>query len=61
MINNLRSGLGARLVEAIRDEYPENYLLTASVLPFDDGDTPLQSYNALLAMHVLQEYVSIFR
>lgn len=55
---NYRSGMGTRLVEIIREEFPENFILSASVLPFDDGDTPLQSYNCLLAMDILQEYVN---
>lgn len=35
------SGLGSKIVELIRDEYPMCYLTSASVLPSSIGDTPL--------------------
>lgn len=35
------SGLGSKLVEMIRDEYPICYIVSASILPSSTGDTPL--------------------
>jgi len=49
------SGLGARLVEELRDTYPHSLLATVSVLPMSLGENPLQSLNALLALAALQE------
>lgn len=42
--------------QALRDEYPSLYLLSACVGPFGVGDTPLQHYNSVLALQHLQAY-----
>lgn len=50
------SGLGSRLAEAVRDEYPANYLTSVVVAPFGVGDNPLEAYNTVLTLHALQQH-----
>lgn len=49
------SGLGSKLAEKIKEEYPSCFLLTTSVLPSSQGDTPLQDYNACLTLSHINE------
>ncbi|TPX44893.1 hypothetical protein SeLEV6574_g04211 [Synchytrium endobioticum] len=51
------SGLGSRLAEEIRDMFPKGFLLSAAVIPFQSGETTLQSYNTLLTLGWLQRNV----
>jgi hypothetical protein len=44
------AGLGSRLLEACREEYPKVALLSACVAPFAAGDTPLQHFNMALTL-----------
>ncbi|KAI4885566.1 hypothetical protein NFI96_016859 [Prochilodus magdalenae] len=44
------SGLGSRLCEQIRDEFPVGHILTVSVVPHQSGESPLQHYNTLLSL-----------
>ncbi|XP_071150571.1 tubulin delta chain-like [Mytilus edulis] len=44
------SGLGSRLCEAMREEYPMNHLICCTVAPCLTGESPLQNYNALLTL-----------
>ncbi|XP_076087725.1 tubulin delta chain-like [Mytilus galloprovincialis] len=48
------SGLGSRLCEAMREEYPMNHLISCTVAPCLTGESPLQNYNALLTLSYLQ-------
>eukprot|EP00842_Homolaphlyctis_polyrhiza_P001535 jgi/Hompol1/2382/HPOL_001440-RA len=48
------SGLGSRLSQEIRDQYPKNYILSCSFTPFSSGETAVQNYNALLTLASLQ-------
>ena len=41
-------------MEALRDEFPTQYLMTITVTPFTSGETPLQWYNSLLTLPRLQ-------
>ena len=50
------SGLGSRILEIIRDEYPMNHIATASVAPRTAGDSPMQSYNTVMSLSFLQAY-----
>ncbi|KAJ3013861.1 hypothetical protein HKX48_005489 [Thoreauomyces humboldtii] len=50
------SGLGSRVAEELRDQYPKNYLTTFAVTPFSTGDTALQHYNSLLSLGWMQKY-----
>lgn len=50
------SGLGSKLLQLIRDEYPICFITTASVLPFESGDTPLQDYNSIFCLSHIQSY-----
>lgn len=45
-----------RNAQALRDDYPSLYLISACVGPFGTGDTPLQHYNSVLALQHLQAY-----
>ena len=49
-------GLTSRLVELLREDYPNQYILCVSVAPFQSGETPTQHYNSLLCLHWLQTY-----
>ncbi|EDV26875.1 uncharacterized protein TRIADDRAFT_54235 [Trichoplax adhaerens] len=50
------SGLGSRICEAIREEYPINYILSVGVSPHRSGESPLQCYNSMLSLSYLQNY-----
>jgi len=50
------SGLGSKLLEKIRDEYPISFLLSAAVIPSESADTPLQDYNSCLSLSYMQDY-----
>uniref|UniRef100_W5LAT3 Tubulin delta chain n=1 Tax=Astyanax mexicanus TaxID=7994 RepID=W5LAT3_ASTMX len=44
------SGLGSRLCEQIREEFPVGHVLTVSVVPHQSGESPLQHYNTALSL-----------
>lgn len=50
------AGLTSAILELLREDYPLSYILSAPVAPFSLGETPLQHYNALLALSWLQRY-----
>ncbi|GFS04577.1 tubulin delta chain-like [Elysia marginata] len=50
------SGVGTRITELLRDYYPCSHILSCVVAPCASGESPLQHYNALLALHHLQIY-----
>jgi hypothetical protein len=37
-------GLGSRLCETMRDEYPMNHLMSCTVTPCATGESPLQGF-----------------
>lgn len=43
------SGVGSYILEALADEFPEPYRITASLFPSDNDDVVTSPYNALLA------------
>jgi len=49
------SGLGSRIMTAYREDFPEDKLLTVSVMPTLIGEVPLQHYNTLLSLNCIQE------
>lgn len=49
------AGLGSRLLESIRAEYPRITLLSSCVAPFACGDTPLQYINMALTLATVHE------
>ncbi|KAJ8415814.1 hypothetical protein AAFF_G00403710 [Aldrovandia affinis] len=51
------SGLGARLCEEIREEFPVGHILSVSVAPYQSGESPLQHYNTLLSLSSLHRSV----
>ena len=50
------SGLGARITESLRDYYPCSQIVSCVVAPCASGESPLQNFNALLALYHLQIY-----
>jgi tubulin delta len=50
LIFYLGSGLGAYVVECIRDELPRSFLLTTIVVPYSSGEVVVQNYNSLLTL-----------
>lgn len=50
------SGFGSRLLECVREEYPKLAIVDVVVAPFASGDTPLQHYNTVLALHTAQQH-----
>ena len=53
------SGLGSRLMEGLREEYPLNHIATVSVAPRAAGDSPMQSLNSVMALSFLQAYADV--
>jgi len=49
------SGLGSLLHQALRDEYPMNYILSCVIAPHDSGESPLQDYNISLSLSSLHD------
>ncbi len=50
------TGIGSSVLELLREEYPLAHLLSVSVAPFNEGETPLQHYNTVLCLSWLQTY-----
>ena len=44
------SGLGAHLIERMRDDYPKAMILNTAVWPYSQGEVILQNYNILLTL-----------
>lgn len=44
------SGVGSRVTELLRDEYPTKTILAIIVLPFSSGEVGVQNYNGLLTL-----------
>ena len=51
------SGVGTKLATTLRDSYGKGNILTISVLPDLDTDSPLLSYNAMFSMACLSDVV----
>ncbi|XP_075745049.1 tubulin delta chain isoform X1 [Rhipicephalus microplus] len=49
------SGLGTKLIETPRDNYPKTPVVTAVVWPFKSGEVAVQAYNVLLSLAHLQD------
>lgn len=47
------SGLGAHLVERLREDYPKSNLFCTAVWPYQRGEVVLQNYNVLLTLNRL--------
>ncbi|KAK3270375.1 hypothetical protein CYMTET_21226 [Cymbomonas tetramitiformis] len=50
------SGLGSRILENLRKNYPRAFIMNVAVAPRPDGDTPLQNYNSVMAAQWMQAY-----
>lgn len=53
------SGLGSKVLEIVREDYPLNNIATASVAPRQAGDAPMQSLNSVMALSFLQAYADV--
>ncbi|KAH9492750.1 hypothetical protein Btru_026240 [Bulinus truncatus] len=50
------SGLGAHIIELLKENFPCNQIISCAVTACASGESPLQNYNALLSLHWLQTY-----
>lgn len=53
------SGLGSRIICELRQSYPNMYIASVSIAPFQSGENPLQNYNMVLSGAILQECVDV--
>ncbi|KAJ9441002.1 Tubulin gamma chain [Diplonema papillatum] len=49
------SGVGSRVLEALRDTFPSTSLVAMSVLPIETGEIATQHYNSLLTLAHVQQ------
>lgn len=49
------SGVGCKILQRLRDEYPQKTLLNCVTLPFKSGEVVTQSYNTLLTLAKLYD------
>uniref|UniRef100_A0A8C4QG84 Tubulin delta chain n=1 Tax=Eptatretus burgeri TaxID=7764 RepID=A0A8C4QG84_EPTBU len=49
------SGLGSRLTQLLRDEYPKAFIVNHVTWPFNSGEVIVQSYNAMLSLAALHD------
>uniref|UniRef100_UPI00358F89DB tubulin delta chain n=1 Tax=Myxine glutinosa TaxID=7769 RepID=UPI00358F89DB len=49
------SGLGSRLTQLLRDEYPKALIVNHVTWPFSSGEVIVQSYNAMLSLAALHD------
>jgi tubulin delta len=52
------SGLGAHIIENMRQEYPKSIILNTAIWPYKQGEVILQNYNVLLTMASSLEHAS---
>ncbi|XP_055865433.1 uncharacterized protein LOC106061289 isoform X1 [Biomphalaria glabrata] len=50
------SGLGAHFIESLKENFPCHNIISCAVAACASGESPLQSYNALLSLQWLQSY-----
>ncbi|RKO93284.1 Tubulin/FtsZ family, GTPase domain-containing protein, partial [Blyttiomyces helicus] len=50
------SGLGSRVAEELRHEFPKGCLMSCAIAPFLSGETALQHYNSLLSLGWMQNH-----
>ncbi|GLI58867.1 hypothetical protein VaNZ11_000635 [Volvox africanus] len=53
------SGMGSRVLEHLRAQFPLSHIAAASVAPRAAGDTPMQSLNSVMALSFLQAYADM--
>ncbi len=47
------SGLGAHIVERLREDFGKQHMLNIAVWPYQSGEVVLQNYNVLLTLNSL--------
>lgn len=50
------SGLGAHIVEKLREDFNKGNMLNVAVWPYSNGEVILQNYNVLLTLNSLLEH-----
>nr|WAQ15576.1 tubulin epsilon [Halisarca dujardinii] len=50
------SGVGTKVLEMLKDSYPDVYKFVTAVYPSDDDDVITSPYNSVLAMHQLTQH-----
>ncbi|GIL70377.1 hypothetical protein Vretifemale_1138 [Volvox reticuliferus] len=53
------SGMGSRVLEHLRAQFPLSHIVAASIAPRAAGDTPMQSLNSVMALSFLQAYADM--
>ncbi|KAJ7295228.1 hypothetical protein O6H91_Y205900 [Diphasiastrum complanatum] len=56
MAGGTGAGLGAYLLEALRDEYPAACVMSYCIWPFETGEVVVQNYNVLLTLSHLHNH-----
>eukprot|EP00040_Diaphanoeca_grandis_P009647 m.49602 g.49602 ORF g.49602 m.49602 type:complete len:464 (-) comp21062_c0_seq2:124-1515(-) len=49
------SGVGTRVTEQLRDNYPNSYIMNHIIWPYDTGEVMVQNYNAVLSLGRLEK------
>lgn len=44
------SGLGAHMIECLRDDYSKSMIMNTAIWPYSNGEVILQNYNVLLTL-----------
>ena len=52
------SGLGAHLIQRMRDDYSKSIILNTAIWPYATGEVILQNYNVLLTLASSLEHAS---
>ena len=50
------SGFGSEITKLLKIEYPAMFTINITITPFQSGENPVQSYNFIHTISVLQEY-----
>ncbi|KAL3695660.1 hypothetical protein R1sor_009736 [Riccia sorocarpa] len=56
MAGGTGAGLGAYLVEALKDEFPSSFILCYCIWPYESGEVIVQNYNVVLTLSHLQSF-----
>lgn len=53
------SGVGSKILQAIKEEFPKKDVVNTLILPYRDGEIATQSYNTLLTFSKVYEFCNI--
>ena len=57
LIGGTGGGLGCRILESIKEEFPGIHITSVTTTPYVSGESPMQHYNSLLTLAWLQRFV----